>query len=74
MTNDFISFLRHQAVLKRTGLKASTLYELISEGAFPKAVQLSKRCVGWREDQVNDWCRAKAEGREWHQPIERIKA
>jgi prophage regulatory protein len=68
-----ITFLRHREVLKRSGLKPTTLYDLMKAGAFPKATQLSARCVGWREDWVNAWCRAKAEGHKWHQPIERIK-
>lgn len=58
-----IIFMRLPAVMGRTGLKETTLYKSISEGTFPPSVQLSERCVGWREDQIAAWCKAKAEGR-----------
>ena len=58
-----IIFLRLPAVKERTGLKETTLYKGISEGTFPASIPLSERCVGWREDQIEEWCKAKAEGR-----------
>ena len=61
-----IIFLRLPAVKERTGLKESSLYKAIGEGTFPPSIPLTERCVGWREDQVNKWCKAKAEGRTLH--------
>lgn len=58
-----IIFMRLPAVMERTGLKETTLYKGISEGTFPPSVPLSERCVGWREDQISEWCKAKAAGR-----------
>lgn len=49
--------LRLRVVLDRTGLSRSTLYRKISEGTFPKQIQLSKRCAGWRELAVEEWLR-----------------
>jgi prophage regulatory protein len=58
-----IKFMRQPAVMERTGLKESTFYKEIQEGSFPRPVPISERCVAWREDQIDEWCKAKAEGR-----------
>jgi prophage regulatory protein len=47
--------LRLKAVLDRTGLSRSTLYRKISESTFPKQIQISKRCAGWREAAIEQW-------------------
>lgn len=47
--------LRLNAVLDRTGLSRSTLYRKIDEGTFPKQIQISKRCAGWREAAIDQW-------------------
>lgn len=49
--------LRLGAVLDRTGLCRSTLYRKMDAGTFPKNVQISARCVGWRESAVEAWMR-----------------
>lgn len=70
-----IIFLRLPAVKERTGLKDTTIYKGISEGTFPPSIPLTERCVGWREDQIAAWCKAKAEGRalSFDGPARRIK-
>lgn len=55
MTDQPDRILRLRHVLERTGLSRSTLYRKVSDGAFPKQVQLSARCVGWRESAINAW-------------------
>jgi len=47
--------LRLPAVLKLTGLGRSTVYKMIAEQAFPAPVQLAKRAVAWRHDDVQRW-------------------
>jgi prophage regulatory protein len=49
--------LRLGAVLDRTGLSRSTLYRKMQAGTFPKNVQISTRCAGWRESAVEVWMR-----------------
>ncbi|QDX26129.1 AlpA family phage regulatory protein [Sphingomonas suaedae] len=49
--------LRINAVLARTGLSRSTMYRKMESGTFPGNVQISTRCVGWRESAVNAWLR-----------------
>ena len=57
MTDAHDRILRIRAVLDRTGLSRSTLYRKIQSGTFPKQVQISTRCAGWRESAVNAWMR-----------------
>ena len=49
--------LRLNAVLDRTGLSRSTMYRKMQNGTFPRNVQISVRCAGWRESAINDWLR-----------------
>jgi len=57
MTETPDRILRLKTVLQRTGLSRSTMYRKIQNGTFPKNVQISTRCTGWRETAVNDWMR-----------------
>jgi prophage regulatory protein len=50
--------LRLNAVLDLTGLSRSTLYRKVAEGSFPRQVQLSSRCVGWRTSVIAEWQRS----------------
>jgi len=49
--------LRLKSVLERTGLSRSTMYRKMQNGTFPKNIQISTRCSGWRESAINDWLR-----------------
>lgn len=48
-------FLRMQSVLDRTGLSRATLYRQIRDGSFPRQLQLTRRCVAWRESEIENW-------------------
>jgi prophage regulatory protein len=49
--------LRIKTVLERTGLSRSTMYRKMQNGTFPKNVQISTRCAGWRESAISAWLR-----------------
>jgi len=49
------SIIRRPEVLARTGLSTSRLYQLMAEGAFPQAVALGARSVGWDRSLVDSW-------------------
>jgi prophage regulatory protein len=49
--------LRIKTVLARTGLSRSTMYRKMQNGTFPKNVQISTRCAGWRESAIKAWLR-----------------
>ena len=52
--------LRLPAVMERTGLCRSSIYEYIAAGDFPPQVKLGPRAVGWRERDVIDWIEKRA--------------
>jgi len=54
-----LRILRIQEIVQKTGLSRRTVYTEISEGRFPKPVQLSSRRVGWPEDEVDAWLAEK---------------
>jgi len=47
--------LRLKTVLERTGLSRSTMYRKMHNGTFPRNIQISTRCAGWRESAINHW-------------------
>ncbi|RYY24572.1 MAG: AlpA family phage regulatory protein [Sphingomonadales bacterium] len=57
MTDTSDRILRLKTVLERTGLSRSTMYRKMQNGTFPKNLQISMRCTGWRESAVNEWMR-----------------
>jgi prophage regulatory protein len=48
-------FLRRPAVEDATGLCRSTIYQMMSEGRFPKPVRLNARAVGLIEGEIKAW-------------------
>jgi prophage regulatory protein len=44
--------IRLPEVEATTGLKKSTIYLLMKRGEFPRAVQITARCVAWPESLV----------------------
>ena len=49
------SFLRLPAVEQQTGLKKSAIYAGAKVGRFPQPVRLSRRCVVWRDSEIQQW-------------------
>ncbi len=47
--------LRLPTVKSLTGLSRSTIYIRISEGTFPKQIDLGSRAVGWVESEIMNW-------------------
>ena len=47
--------IRLKEVQHRVGLGRSTIYRWMSEGKFPKPVQLGGYTVAWAEDDVETW-------------------
>ena len=46
-------FLRLPEVEKRTGIKKSALYAMISNQEFPAPIPITRGAVGWVEAEVN---------------------
>ena len=53
-----------EEVIQRTGLSRRTLYTEMSEGRFPKGVQLTARRVGWPEQDIESWAAEKIAARD----------
>lgn len=51
--------LRIREVVDRTGLSRPTVYRLVHSGSFPRQVQLSTQCVGWKESEIDAWIEAR---------------
>ena len=49
------TFLRRGDVEKVTGLKCSSIYEMMQAGTFPRPINISKRLVVWLEADVAAW-------------------
>ena len=48
-------FLRRPAVEAITGLGRSTIYQMMSDGRFPKSVRIGRRAVAWTAEEVQAW-------------------
>ncbi len=51
--------LRLPEVQHRVGLGRSTIYRWMTEGRFPKPVQLGGFVVAWPEDEIERWISAR---------------
>ena len=56
-----ISLLRLPEVKRRTGLSRSSIYLAISQGKFPKSVNLSERSVAWSSADIDNWIEERIE-------------
>jgi len=44
-----------KAIIARTGLSRSTVYDYIAQGLFPRQRRLGPRRVGWLASEVRAW-------------------
>jgi len=51
--------LRLPEVICRVGMRRASIYHAISQSSFPKQIILSKRTVGWIEQEIEDWLAAR---------------
>jgi len=47
--------LRLSEVEQKSGFKRAHIYNLMSQGQFPKSVRLGVRAVGWDAGEVDQW-------------------
>ena len=55
--------LRLPTVKAITGLSRSTIYLRMSEGSFPRQVNLGSRAVGWLASEIDHWIAEKLASR-----------
>lgn len=59
-----LRFVRLTEVMRMTGLRKTTIYQLQSDGEFPQRVQITANCVGWIESEVQHWLNERAGDRQ----------
>lgn len=50
-----VKILRLQAVIEKTGLSRSCIYDYIQKNRFPKPISIGDRSVGWVESEIDHW-------------------
>lgn len=58
--------LRVHDVMAVTGLRRTSLYEMVRQNRFPCPVQLGARAIGWREADVATWIDGLAQAKGGH--------
>ena len=58
-------FMREKDVLEATSLSRTTLWRVIKQGKFPRAVPISPGRVGWRESSIASW---QQDPQKWKSP------
>ncbi|TMN68086.1 transcriptional regulator [Pseudoalteromonas sp. S1727] len=56
--------IKLKEVIEKTSLGRSTIYELMTDGRFPKQVSLGAKSVAWLESEVDDWIMERISERE----------
>ncbi|GGB62953.1 hypothetical protein GCM10011316_38560 [Roseibium aquae] len=51
--------LRLPDVVKRTGLKKSSIYNYMTAGDFPTPFKIGARANGWSEQEINAWIESR---------------
>lgn len=54
-----MKILRISHTMAMTGLPRSTIYHYMKIGAFPQSIKLGARSVGWLEEDILEWIRAR---------------
>lgn len=52
---NYTSFLRLPQVRERTGFSRATIYNLMAQQKFPRAVALGPRAVAWVSTEIDQW-------------------
>jgi prophage regulatory protein len=59
MSEKHPKFLRLAEVRNRVPYSRSTIYQLITQGKFPKPISLGARAVAWLESDIDAWIEAR---------------
>jgi len=52
--------LRLHQVIEIVGLRRSSIYNMIHQGAFPTQIKLSTRSSGWLKSEIEKWIEMRA--------------
>lgn len=62
MSEKHQKLLRLSDVRDRVPYSRSTIYQLITQGKFPKPISIGARAVAWLESDIDEWIKARIEG------------
>ena len=55
--------LKLPAVMQKTALSRSSIYQFAKDGKFPKPIKLGERSVAWDASEITAWIEQRAEQR-----------
>jgi len=58
-----VRFLRPRQVVEMIGVSRTTLWRMVQAGSFPRPLWITERSQGYLLESVEEWMRARAEGR-----------
>lgn len=47
--------MRRRQVEAWIGLSRSSIYAAMARGEFPRPIRISRKAVGWRQSEINEW-------------------
>jgi prophage regulatory protein len=65
--------LRLAEVLKRVGLGRSSVWRMVKENRFPAPRRLSTKAIGWLDDEIDDWLKARTSSAGSAEPKRRLR-
>lgn len=57
------ALLRMPEVIRRTGLRRSSIYDAMKRGDFPKPVPLTSTARAWHSEEIDAWIAARLAAR-----------
>ncbi len=54
-----VRILRSQEVRERTGLKRTTIHNLVKDGKFPAPINIAGNRSGWYESEILEWMKSR---------------
>lgn len=61
-TLEDLQILRLPDVMRFTGLRRTSIYQMMADGIFPRSVKLGPRSTGWRVGDLRTWLQARNSG------------
>jgi len=63
-TDTVVRLLRLPDVMRITGLRRSSIYDMVRAGTFPQAIPLTKVARAWSEAEVQEWIASRIAARD----------
>ncbi|MBD8678314.1 helix-turn-helix transcriptional regulator [Sphingomonas sp. CFBP 13720] len=57
--------MRRPEVENTVGLSRSAIYAAMDRGDFPRPIQIGRRAVGWRSNDIDAWLEARPMSNGW---------